>query len=162
MTKQIDKMRMDIESRIKRTIGIVSGLLALFFCYQSNIFPIELGDERANSYVSGFQIGIYITLMLLYLAKLAKYRRALKDEALLKQLYYQENDERVVYVNQQVGKSAMSINTVILLFAALVAGYYNITVFVTILVIIFVENIIQFILEKYYTNRVSVGKTEED
>ncbi len=162
MTKQIDKMRADIENRIKRTIGIVFGLVVLFFIYQSNVFPIELGDERLNSYVSGFQVGIYITLMVLYLTKFAKYRRALKDEALLKQLYYKENDERIVYVNQQVGKSAMSINTVILLFAALVAGYFNIVVFVTILVVVVAENILQFILQKYHMSRVSVGNTEEE
>ena len=162
MTKQIDKMRSDIEGRIKKAIGITLGLLALFFCYQSNVFPVELGDERANSYVSGFQIGLYITLLLFYLAKVSKYRKALKDEALLQQLYDQENDERVVYVNQQVGKTAMSINTVILLFAAIVAGYYNVTVFVTIIVIIIMENVIQFILQIYHMNRVSVGKVEEE
>ncbi|MBE5876578.1 MAG: hypothetical protein E7290_06795 [Lachnospiraceae bacterium] len=162
MNKRMDKMRKDVENRLKRTKGIGACLLAFSLTMMSGVFPVDLGDTRANDFVTGFQAGILILLLLVYLAKLVKYQKALKDEKLLKQLYHQENDERMVYVNQQVGKSSMSVNTVVLLLLAILAGYYNIVVFGTILVTIFVQCAIQIVMKWYYMNCVSVSDTEEE
>lgn len=162
MNKKMDKMRKDVENRLRRTKGIGACLLAFSITMMSGVFPVNLGNANADDFVSGFQAGILILLLLVYLARLVKYQKALKDEKLLKQLYNQENDERMLYVNQQVGKSSMSVNTVVLLLLAIVAGYFNIVVFVTILATIFVQCMIQIVMKWYYLNCVSVSDTEEE
>ena len=74
---------------------------------------------------------------------------------MLKQIYYKENDERVAFINQQVGKSSLTVTTVILLIAAIVAGYFDITVFITILAVTLAQALIKLVLYWYHSNNVS-------
>ncbi len=155
MDKRLNRMRDDITNRSKRLIGLIACTVCFLGFSVSGVVEINLGSEAANDFVAGFQLGILTALIVAYLAKLVNYRKALKDEKLLKRLYYKENDERLAFINQQVGKSCMSVTTVVLLTCAVIAGYFDIKVFVTILAVTVVQLVIQLILQRYYTCQVS-------
>ena len=160
MEKKINKMKSDITARCNRLVGLIALTSGLLCTSVSGVIAIDLGSEAANDFVAGFQLGILCALLLAFAAKLVSYRKALKDEKLLKQMYNKENDERVCFINQQVGKSSMSITTLILLIGALIAGYFNITVFVTILAVTLVQVLIKLTLYWYYSNKVSGSDNE--
>ncbi len=155
MEKKLNRMKEDITNRIKRLVGLIACTVCFLGFSVSGVVEINLGSEAANDFVAGFQLGILTALIVAYLTKLVNYRKALKDEKLLKRLYYKENDERLAFINQQVGKSCMSVTTVVLLISAVIAGYFDIKVFVTILAVTVVQLVIQLILQRYYTCRVS-------
>ncbi len=155
MEKKLNKMKTEIADRTKRLTGLIACTAIFTSVSVSGVIDINLGSEAANDFVSGFQLGILIALTIAFLAKLVNYRKAMKDETLLKRLYYKENDERLAFINQQVGKSSMSVTTVVLLIGAVIAGYFDIKVFVTILAVTAVQLVIQLILQRYYTCQVS-------
>lgn len=162
MNKKLEKMKTAIEKRIKKQAALVACTM-IFLCVAAcRIVPVQLGSEAENDFVAGFQLGLLCTLLISFLHNLLKYRKALKDEKHLKQLYYQENDERMCYINQQVGKSSMSILTVIMLIATIITGYFNIIVFYTMIAVTFFQAIIQIALKMYYTNCVSGEDIEEE
>lgn len=155
MEKKLNKMRKEIENCMKRTNGLLA-CTALFVCVSiSGVIPVQLGSESQNDFVSGFQVGLLTAVMLLLLSGLVKYRKALKDDKLLKQLYYKENDERMCYVNQQVGKASMKVTMLVMVIATVIIGYFNFTAFITMIAVTLLQGLIQIALKCYYTNRVS-------
>ena len=96
--------------------------------------------------------GAIVLMVLLALCVFALYRkvrcqRALRDDAAVRRLYYQEHDERTRYIAQQVGRSSMAVNTVLLVVAAVIAGYFSVTVFVTLLAVAAVQGLVQLLLK---------------
>lgn len=160
MEKKLNKMKSDITARCTRLMGLIALSAALLGTSVSGVIAIDLGSEAANDFVAGFQLGILCVLLLAFASKLVSYRKALKDEKLLKQIYNKENDERVAYINQQVGKSSLTVTTVLLLIAAIVAGYFNIIVFITILAVTAVQAIVKLVLFWYYSNNVTGDDAE--
>ena len=160
MEKKLNKMKSEIEARSKRLMGLIVCAMGLLTLSVTDVISINLGNENANDFVAGFQLGILCVLLLAFAAKLVNYRKALKDDKLLKQIYYKENDERVCFISQQVGKSSMSITTVVLLIAAIIAGYFNIIVFITILAVTAVQLLIQLMLYWYFDRHMTGEDTE--
>ena len=155
MEKKLMKMRKNIEAREKRTNKLLACTVA-FLCVSINgIIPVELGNQNHNDFVFGFQCGLLTTLLFVLFSSLLKYRKALKDDKLLKQLYYKENDERMCYIHQQVGKSSLQVTMLILVIATVIVGYFNFTAFLTMLAVILLQGLIQIALKWYYTNMVS-------
>ena len=161
MNKKLEKMKTNIEKRIKKQTALVACTLIFLCAFASRIIPIQLDNEAQSQFVAGFQLGLLCTLLIVFTCNLLKSRKALKDEKLLKQLYYQENDERICYINQQVGKSSMSILTVIMVIATIITGYFNIIVLYTMIAVTFSQAIIQMALKMYYTNCISGNDMEE-
>lgn len=155
-------MKVDIQNRINRNTGLIVCCMGFLCATATHVIPVQLESEQATDFVSGFQLGLLIALLIACLANLVKYNKALKDEKLLKQLYYKEHDERECYINQQVGKSSMSILTVVMVIATIIAGYFNFTVFLTMIGVTFLQLIIQILLKWYYTNRTSENTAEEE
>ncbi len=161
MNQKLENMKADINRRIKRYTGLAVCTMAFLGVAATDVLPVDLGNEAANEYVSGFQVGLLCTLLVAFLASIVNYRKALKDEKVLKQLYYKENDERMSYIYEQVGKSSMTITMVILLIATIIAGYFNLIVFITMIAVTVLQLVIQLTLKWYYTNCVT-GKEKEE
>ena len=54
-----------------------------------------------------------------------KYRRALKSEEKLQELYIEETDERQQYINAKIGGTGLNISILVIALAMLVANYFN-------------------------------------
>ena len=162
MNRKLDKMRIDIQNRIKRNTGLLVCTMIFLCVAVTGVIPVQLDNEQASTFVSGFQLGLLCTLLVVLLANLVKYRNALKDNTLLKRLYYQENDERMIYINQQVGKATMSVMTVIMVIATIISGYFNFTVFCTMIAVTLLQALIQIGLKWYCTNCISAEDIDEE
>lgn len=162
MNKKLERMKADIRKRIQKNTGLLVGTTAFLMVAASGVLPVQLENENANEYVFGFQLGLLCTLVIVFLNNVVKYRKALKDETLLKQIYYKENDERMGYINQQVGKSSMWITTVLMAVATIITGYFSLTVFCTMIAVTLLQGIIQILLKWYYTHRTLGNDTEQE
>lgn len=111
------------------------------------------GDSHWHStwygYVSGASFGLF-ALMLFYLIRNL---RALKDEKKLKKLYVKEHDERTVQIWTLARNTAMQMMLWIGLAATVIAGYFSITVSITILACTFVSSVLGLLLMAYYSKK---------
>lgn len=162
MDKKLEKMKLDIQKRIKQNVGLLTCSALFLIVAASGILPVQLESENASDYVSGVQLGLLMVLVIYFLNNVVKYNNALKKETLLKQIYYKEHDERMNYINQKVGESSMWITTVIMTIVTVITGYFNFAVFCTMIAVILLQGIIQILLKWFYTRRISGDPTMED
>ncbi len=111
------------------------------------------GDSHWQSAWNGFICGASFGVFALMLTLLIRNRRALKDEKKLKKLYVKEHDERTVQITTLARNTAMQILLYVGLAATVIAGYFSITVSITILVCTFVCSCTSLLLVGYYSKK---------
>lgn len=155
MEKRLEKMRKDIQTRLKRKMGLLACVIILMGVVGTGRFPVKLVNENVSDFVLGFQVGLLIVVAVFALNQVVKYQKALKDDTKLKQLYYKEHDERVCYIQQKVGKSSMEITVVLMVVIAVIAGYFSFEVFLTLLAAVVLQLLINLGLKAYYSQTMS-------
>ena len=123
----------EYRKQAKRKIQIhsgICGLLPLAF-----LIVRGLGNNAAAplnefdlGFVHGLAFGLGMFLLLANLFRALKLNKALKDDALLKKMYIAETDERNIFIQNKVGSTGMPIAAFLLVFAAMIACYFNIVV----------------------------------
>ena len=142
----------DFKKRIKRRIILFSGmtlLIALLVVYD---FFASGNSEKASmtdGIVSGFQFGLIFGIGTLALLQLIKLNTVIKDDKKLKMLYYKEHDERLKTIRSKAGMPMLMITSVVMLIAAIIAGYFNIVVFYTLVISAIVQLSIGTIVKLY-------------
>ena len=81
------------------------------------------------TYLKSFQTGFLISIEAIILILYRRYRNALRNQDKLELLYNIEHDERKIMIRHKAGVPVMLITSAIILLAAIVAGYFNETVF---------------------------------
>ena len=111
------------------------------------------GDSHWHSHWIGFITGASCGIFALLFVSLIRNRRALKDEKQLKKLYVKEHDERTIQILTLARNTAMQILLMGGLVAVVIAGYFSITVSLTILACIFTASITSLLLVGYYSKK---------
>ena len=111
------------------------------------------GDSRWQSAWFGFCTGASCGVFALLLFSLIRNCQALKDEKKLKKLYVKEHDERTIQIQILARNTAMQILLLGGLVATVIAGYFSITVSLTILACIFIASITSLLLVGYYSKK---------
>ena len=88
------------------------------------------------------------TVILIY--GFVKNLRALRDEAKLKKLYTKEHDERTIQIVYLAQSNAYRLSIMGLLIAAVIAGYFSMTVSVTCFVVVFLQSVLGGIFKLYW------------
>lgn len=122
----------------------ISGLLGVF----DNFNPI---DKRFTDFMNGFQTGIFFVIMLSSVFYIAKYLSSVNNDEKLKKLYIYENDERKKAISEKAGHNLFMVTAYTMLVSTLIAGYFSITVFFTILCTLFITEIIFTAMKIYYS-----------
>ena len=91
------------------------------------------GDSHWQSRWRGFLSGASVGVAIYMVIGLLKSIRALKDEKKLKALYVKEHDERTQAIYTSARAAAMQLSMGLGLVATMIAGYFSITVSVTLL-----------------------------
>jgi hypothetical protein len=125
----MEQYRLVLKKRIKIML-----LLTLFaaFLQSAIIFDIfDLTSEMGflGGVVSGFQTGLLSAIMVIFIIISIRYLLIMKDEKKLKLMYNAENDERKIMIKQKSGGNVIIANSVIIIFAGIIAGYFNVIVF---------------------------------
>lgn len=122
--KTMEKFKKEIQHRVALFVGVVLICIILGFVSMSNPDLIE-------GQVAGFQLGIVFGLGILASVQIVKLRMVLNDDKKLQQLYNQEHDERMQLIRGKAGMPMLLVTSVVLLLAAIIAGYSNVIVFYT-------------------------------
>ena len=79
-----------------------------------------------------------------------KYRGALKDEAKLRLLYNEENDERMKLIRAKAGVPMVLILSMALVLASMFIGYWNETAFVVLIGVALFQLLVSLGVKLYY------------
>ena len=98
----------------------------------------------------GIVTGMSFGIMIVMIAFLIRNVLALKDEKKLKKLYVETNDEREIQIWTAARSTAMQLFLMVGVVAAIVAGYFSMTVSITIIACMFLQSITGFFCMLYY------------
>lgn len=82
----------------------------------------------------GFQTGMLTTLGICGIAGVIRYAAILRDEKKLRREYNRENDERIRAIQAKAGLPFSLIAAIAMIVAGIGAGYFNFTVFCTLII----------------------------
>ena len=102
-----------------------------------------------HGYIFGASIGIFSAM----LGFLIRNIRAMKNDKKLKEIYVKEHDERNIRIQTLAGNTTMKCLLWMGLVATIIAGYFSITVSITILACIFVSSTVNLIFIAYYSKK---------
>lgn len=111
------------------------------------------GDSHWQSMWRGFIMGAACGILALMIIGLIQNVRALRDEQKLKQLYIKEHDERQIQIWTSARAAATRTFLLVGLAAGVVAGYFSMTVSITILACVTVHSFIAMGFKLYYSNK---------
>ena len=114
-----------------------------------NLTPAT-GDSHWQSMWRGFLSGASMGVLALMVYGLVCNLRAIKNDKQLKKLYIKEHDERSIQIWTAARSTAMQIFLMVGVVAAIVAGYFSMTVSITIIVCMFLQSITGFFCMLYY------------
>lgn len=118
----------------------------------SFIRPVT-GDSHWHSGWYGYVTGASCGLCAMMIFYLIRNLRAIKNNEKLKKLYIKRHDERSAQIVILARSTAMQLLLWLGLTAAVIAGYFSITVSITILACTFVSSVLSLILAGYYSKK---------
>lgn len=116
-------------------------------------FGAELESDFSNGVVTGLQSGLLTGLILVFTFFIIRYQRATQDIVKLKLLQNKENDERTKAIKQKSGGNIVIFYSVVFILAGIIAGYYNTTVFYTLIVCAVFQLNVSAFLKIYFLKR---------
>jgi len=132
----------EFRTNVKRRITIFSGMTLVAAALGVYNFLLMNYSEDATMYdgsVTGFQSGLILSIGIIAVVQIIKLTRAVNDETNLKLLYNQEHDERLKTIRSKAGMPMLMITSILMLIVAIVAGYFNIVVFYTLVITAIVQ-----------------------
>lgn len=109
------------------------------------------GANILNDNVESFRVGFSLGLMLCAFTRLRMLKRALRNPEQLERLYVNDHDERRIAIRAKAGVPVMLYSSSLMLIAAVIASYFNETVFVTLVVAGVAQVLLGCVLKFYYT-----------
>ena len=111
------------------------------------------GDSHWQSQWRGFISGASLGILALLLFGLIRNLLALRDENKLKKLYIKESDERQAQICTLAMSAAMRASLVLGLVAVIVAGYFSVTVSLTLLASLFAVSLATIGFKLYFMRK---------
>lgn len=106
-----------------------------------------------ESLISDFQTGLLLGFEIALLFVSIKYKKMLNNEQQLQDLYNSEHDERKILIRQKAGFPVIWILSMTILLGAIIAGYFNVIVFCTLLFVAIAQLIICALLKLFYSKK---------
>ena len=141
------------------TLAVACVILAVFcvlgFLGEAGIVNLTpaAGDSHWQSQWRGFISGASLGILALLLFGLIRNLLALRDENKLKKLYIKESDERQAQICALAMSAAMRASLVLGLVAVIVAGYFSVTVSLTLLASLFAVSLVTIGFKLYFMRK---------
>jgi len=104
-------------------------------------------NGHVESFMIGFQVGLFSAGVLIAIFNIYSCIKALKSEVECKKLYIKENDERDKAIKSRITCIAFQSTIGVLLVAGIVMGFYDMTVFVTLLSVLMFMCVMMVVLK---------------
>ncbi|MFA0815439.1 MAG: hypothetical protein ACC608_06580 [Anaerofustis sp.] len=148
----MEQYRQTIKHR-RTLLAAAAALIALILSARA-LGWMPIGKETFyDGFLTGFLEGSLTGIELIFVFLIARYTKALRNEETLKQMHINETDERKAYIRTKSGGWTMYITSVAVIIAGIVAGYYNMTVFFTMLAVGMFQLLVIATLKIYYSFR---------
>ncbi|MBW9147800.1 hypothetical protein K2F40_02155 [Clostridium sp. CM028] len=142
---------------VKKKIGLMATFNVLAVAFITLIVNLEnmtaIINEPITDFIHGFQLGIFIFLQFVMVMYITKYGKSLKNEDKLKKLYIVEHDERTTLIKNKIGGVGFNFSLGVIATAAIMAGFFNQMVFVTLLGVLIFMSLVKGFLKVYYRNK---------
>ena len=146
--------------KIQNIILIIGCAILAAFCVLGflgeigivNLVP-SAGDSHWQSRWRGFISGASIGILVLLVYGLIRNLRAIGDEKKLKKLYIKESDERQAQIETKSLCAAMRAALLLGLVAVIVAGYFSVTVSLTLLAVVLVMSLMVMAFRLYFRKK---------
>lgn len=142
----LEKYRREIKNRVSVYQALIA--VALVFVIIGNVLLRDRGQMVES--VRGFATGLFIGIELVCVFQLGKLWKMLKDEEVLKEVYIREHDEREALIQMKSGLHVIPVLSFIILICAILVGFFNDTVFYTLVVVGIGQILIAFALKIYW------------
>ena len=147
--------------RIQNLILAIGSFVLAVFCLlfaagEAGILPFlspAAGDSHWQSMWRGFVCGASFAILAFLIFGLVRNIRALRNEKFLKKLYIKEHDERSIQVWTSARAAAFQTFLLLGLVAIVTAGYFSVTVSLTILGCVWFASIIGLLFKVYYSKK---------
>ena len=141
-------------------IAVCCAVLAIF-CFlaaASEFGPVSLltpavADSHWQSMWRGFISGASVGLLALMIVGLVRNILALHSDDALKKRYIKDHDERTIQIWTSARALSMQIFVLVALVAVIVAGYFNMTVSLTILACVLFHSLLGLGCKLYYSQK---------
>lgn len=143
----MEKYRRNVHKRC----WVMGSLLALglaFLVY--NLLTLN-GANILEDNVESFRVSFSLGLMLCAFVRLRMLTRALRNPEQLEKLYVNDRDERRIAIRAKAGVPVMLYSSGLMFIAAVIASYFNETVFVTLIIAGSAQVLLGCVLKFYYT-----------
>ncbi len=138
--------------KIKRRIMLFSvGTLGAAALCVYGFFAMGSTEKESivDGTIAGFQFGLIFGIGMLTLIQIIKLSMVIKDDKKLRILYNKEHDERLKLIRSKSGMPMLMITSVIMLITAIISGYFNTVVFLTLVIAATVQLSIGAIVKLY-------------
>lgn len=129
----------------------VLNLVAVVFIVAGRMYSNEPSLGHVEGFIHGVQVGLVAAVLGVVIIRILKYRAAVQNETKLKQLYIEENDERTKLIRDKIGGVGFNFSLAAVALATAVAGYFDSTVFFTLLAVSFFLSMAKAGLKLYYS-----------
>jgi hypothetical protein len=143
----MEKFRAKIQKRV-----MVLSLTVIFISavYLLLISGLIMETPSIPDFIKGFNMGAFVGVELILVFFTVKFFFSMKNEDALKKLYIEENDERSKLILEKTGAVGMLLFILLCAIGTIVAGFFNETVFYTLLGVTALGAIIRGACKIYY------------
>ena len=150
------KEKLKVSQRIYTVAAVLLMVFSILFllseCGVIHIAPVT-GDSHWQSMWRGLISGAAVGIAAFMLVGIIRISKALKDEKALKKLYIQDHDERQIQIWTAARATAMQIFLIGGLVSGIIAGYFNMTVSITILACAVIQAFLGGGCKLYYSRK---------
>ncbi len=142
----MEKFRAKIRKRVILLSMTVMFLTAIYLILLTGLMDLP----PISDFIKGFNGGIVAGVEIVLVFFTVKYFVSMKNEVSMKKLYIKENDERTQMIMQKTGEVGMTFFMIISVIATIISGFFNETVFFTLLGATVFSTLIRVACKLYY------------
>lgn len=149
----MEKFKKSLKRRLNFTVGF--NILVVVFIVLTAMYGNKTAGINSDiaDMIHGFQVGIFVGIQIVMLVCVRKYKKALLNEDELKKLYIEENDERIKLIKDKIGGVGLNFSLVAIAAAAVISGFFNELIFLTLVGVLVFIIIVKVFLKIYYKNK---------
>lgn len=147
----MERYKKTLKTRIAlfRIVILLNVILSVSLRFMDTKGKIPNAVRNITDFQTGFMLGLAIVSLFI----LIKYCKLLKNERMLREAYLKETDERMILIRSKAGMPALLITSVIMISAGIIAGYFNIIVFYSLLAAGVCQLLLGVCLKFYYMHK---------
>ncbi len=143
----MEKFKVKIQKRVLLLSTTTIFTAAIFSLLLSGLL---MDTPTVPEFIKGFNMGAFCGLELILIFFTVKYFVSMKNEESLKKLYIEENDERRKAIMEKTGAVGMLLFTILSAIGTVIAGFFDLTVFYTLMGTTVLSSLIRGACKLYY------------